>query len=54
MLFAINVYSYGQFHQTIWIHEESKEAAEITVETLNLVDMDASFVLTGETKPCKN
>jgi hypothetical protein len=52
MLFAVNVYSYGLFHQTIWIYEESLKSAETAVESLNLVDMDASFVLTGETKPC--
>lgn len=54
MLFAINVYSYGLFHQTIWIYEETRESAEKAVESLNLVDMDSDFVLTGETKPCGN
>ena len=54
MFFAVNVYSYGLFHQTIWIHKETRESAELTVESLNLIDMDSDFVLTGETKPCGN
>lgn len=52
MLYAVNVYSYGVFHQTIWIYEESLSSATDSVESLNLVDADAAFVLTGETKPC--
>jgi hypothetical protein len=32
--------------------KKNKESAELAVETLNLVDVDVAFVLTGETKLC--